>query len=126
MPRQHQQILIARDQKVGSPALGQVEKRLVLRVAAKNLARSRNLDRLAKWQVISQGFKLLVGEKPEPRIGENSRQLCGRATGDKWHAVFGLPMIDEPAKTPPCKQQSGEDDVGVEDDSRLGGSAHWS
>jgi hypothetical protein len=43
---------------------------------------------------------------------------------DKRQAISGAPMANQPTQ-PAMKEQSGENDIRIEDDSCFGGGTHW-
>ncbi len=74
-PGQRQQILVACDQQAGLTAMGQIEKWLVLRVAANQRRWFHNFNDFAKSDVVCQGVQLFACGKLELRVCEHFRQL---------------------------------------------------
>jgi hypothetical protein len=75
LPSQDQQILIAAYQHIGSTALGQVQKRLIVCVPAYGCASFCRLNHFAVRKIVGQQFSCIVWGEPEFRVTENPREF---------------------------------------------------
>jgi hypothetical protein len=118
LPSQYQQVLIAANQQIGSPALSQVQKRLIVCVATQACAFFYRLDHFAIRKIISQQFSRLVRGEPELWVTEDTRKLRGSCARDQGHAPTIAPMLSEPSQAAVRKQKCRNHRGRIEDHSR--------
>lgn len=94
---QRQQILIAAHQNACVSALSQIQKRLIVSVAANDCAFIGMINYLAVKKIVGQQFSCIVGAEPEFWVTENSREFCGGCARDQGHASTFAPMLTQPS-----------------------------
>jgi len=86
LSRERQQIPVAGDQNICPSAVRQVQKRLIIQIAAFHRASPAWLNNLANREIVGEHFLLLVLRHLEFEIREHSHQFRRCLAREKWHA----------------------------------------